>query len=135
MIPSKRHRFWAERQFGQGVGTALVLFGAWFLWQGSTSLAVRTMLGVGLSLAALGFVYPRALILPNRLWTRLAEGLSVVSTRVILGLVFFLAVTPTGVVKRLTGWDPLGRRRSPRESYWVPYPERQHDPKHFEKMF
>ena len=65
----------------------------------------------------------------------LAEALSFVSTRVVLGLVFFLAVTPTGVVKRLTGWDPLGRRRSRRESYWVPYPERQRDPKHFEKMF
>ena len=66
---------------------------------------------------------------------RLADGLSFVSTRIVLGLVFFLAVTPIGVVKRFTGWDPLGRRRSRRDSYWVAYSERQHDPKHFEKMF
>ena len=38
---------------------------------------------------------------------KLANGLSFVSTRVILALVFFLVITPLGVVKRLTGWDPL----------------------------
>ncbi len=135
MIPSKRHPFRDERRFGQGVGTVLVLIGAWFLWKGSTSLVVKTVLGAGLSLMVLGVLYPQALTWANRAWMGLAGGLSVVSTRVVLGLVFFLAVTPTGVVKRLTGWDPLGRRRSPSDTYWVPYPERQRDPKHFEKMF
>ena len=134
-MPTKRQPYWAERQFGRGVGTVLVLVGAWFLWRGSTSLAVRTVFGVGVSLLAFGFVYARALVWPNRLWMRLADGLSFVSTRIVLGLVFFLAVTPIGVVKRFTGWDPLGRRRSRRDSYWVAYSERQHDPKHFEKMF
>lgn len=135
MIPSKRHRFWAERQFGRGVGTVLVLLGTWLLWRGSASFMVNTAFGVGLALVSLGVVYPRALIQLNRVWMRLADVLSFVSTRVVLGLVFFLAVTPIGVVKRLTGWDPLGRRRSRSETYWVRYPERQHDPKHFEKMF
>ena len=65
----------------------------------------------------------------------MAEGLSWVSARVVLGLVFSVAVTPIGLVKRLTGWDPLGRRRAPAESYWVPYSARQNDPKHFERMF
>jgi len=135
MVPSKRHPFWAERQFGRGVGTVLVLIGVWLLWRGSSGPVVRTTVGSGLLLVVSGFAYPRVLVWLNRLWMRLAEALSFVSTRVVLGLVFFLAVTPTGVVKRLTGWDPLGRRRSRRESYWVPYPERQRDPKHFEKMF
>ena len=134
-MPSKRKPYWAERQFGRGVGTVLILLGAWFLWRGSPSLAVRTILAVGLSLFALSVVYARALVWPNRLWMRLADALSFVSTRIVLALVFFLAVTPIGVAKRLTGWDPLGRRRSRRDSYWVPYSERQHNPRHFEKMF
>ena len=133
MTPSTRHPFFAERQFGRGVGTILVLIGSWFLWRGATSLVAGIVLGVGLSLAALGVIYPRALVRPHRVWMRLADGVSVVGTRVVLGLVFFLAVTPTGVVKRLAGWDPLGRRRSQSESYWVPYPTRQRDPK--QKMF
>ena len=65
----------------------------------------------------------------------LAEGLSFVMTRVVLGIVFFLVVTPIGAIKRLTGWDPLRRRSRPAPSYWGAYPERQRDPRHYEKMF
>ena len=74
LVPTKRQPYWAERQFGRGVGTVLVLVGAWFLWRGSTSLAVRTVFGVGVSLLAFGFVYARALVWPNRLWMRLATA-------------------------------------------------------------
>jgi hypothetical protein len=65
----------------------------------------------------------------------LAEILGFVSTRIILAFVFFFVVTPIGVVKRIFGWDPLGRRSGPAESYWRPYSERQHNPRHYEKMF
>ena len=65
----------------------------------------------------------------------IGEGLSFVTTRIILGIVFFLIVTPIGVVKRLSGWDPLERRSGRRSSYWKPYSERQRDPRHYEKMF
>ena len=105
------------------------------MWREASVLFSRTLLGIGGVLLMLGFVYPRALVWPNRIWMRFAEALSYVMTRVILGIVFFLVLTPIGLVRRMTGWDPLGRRRAPGESYWVPYPERQHDPKHLEKMF
>jgi hypothetical protein len=41
----------------------------------------------------------------------LAEALGFVSTRVILGLVFFVVMTPLGWVMRRAGWDPLASRR------------------------
>jgi hypothetical protein len=56
-------------------------------------------------------------------------------TRVILAIVFFLVLTPIGLIKRAMGWDPLHRRAVPGESYWRPYSERQHDPRHYEKMY
>ncbi len=134
-LPSKRNPFGDERQFGYGVGSILALIGAYLIWRRSQSAVGATLLSVGVSLVALGVVYPRALVYLNRWWLRIADGLSFVSTRVVLGFVFFIVVTPTGVVRRLTGWDPLGRRRYRGTSYWVPYSERQRDPKHFEKMF
>ena len=87
----------------------------------------------GLLLVVLATVAPRALYWPNRGWMALAEALSWVSTRVVLAIVFFIAVTPIGIVKRLTGWDPLRRRGKASESYWRPYPRR--DPQHYEKMY
>jgi hypothetical protein len=132
---SKSGSYYVERQFGRGVGGVLLVVGAWLFWRDTEPLVARILLIVGCSLMLLGFFYPRALIWPNRAWTRFSEALSYVSTRVILAVVFFLMITPIGLAKRLTGWDPLGRRREPAKSYWSPYSVRQHDPKHLEKMF
>ena len=111
------------------------MIGAWLAWRGSAPIVTPTLLTLGGLLVFFGVVYPPALVWPNRVWMRFAEALSYVSTRVILAIVFFVVITPIGVVRRLTGWDPLGRRRASANSYWVPYPERQHDPTHLEKMF
>lgn len=128
--------FRAERDFGVVVGTVLALLGAWWLYRGKFPGVRPYFLGVGAALVALGLVFPRALVWPNRAWTGLAEALAFVMTRVVLALVYFLVVTPIGVIKRLTGWDPLSRR-APRGtgSYWKPYPERQQDTRHYEKMY
>ena len=131
----KRRSLRAEREFGLVVGGVFVLLGAWWLYRGKFSNAAHVGLPLGAALVLLGLVWPRALILPNRAWMLLAEGLSFVATRVILGLVFFLVVTPIGIAKRLMGWDPLRRRGGRRESYWQPYSERQRDPRHYEKMY
>ena len=128
-------RWRAERQFGRGVGGILVVIGVLLTWRGSNPLVTRTLLTVGGVLVGLGLVYARALVWPNRVWMRFAEALSYVSTRIILGVVFFVVLTPIGIVRRATGSDALGRRRESVGSYWVPYPVRQHDPKHLEKMF
>ncbi|MDQ3665012.1 MAG: SxtJ family membrane protein [Acidobacteriota bacterium] len=86
-------------------------------------------------LILLGLPFPRSLVYPNRAWMLLAEALGYVSTRIILGLVFFFLVTPIGVVKRLLGWDPLHRRAGSGSSYWRPYSDRQRDTRHYEKMY
>jgi hypothetical protein len=130
-----KNSFRVEREFGLIVGGVFVLLGGWWLYRGKFSAAAHVMLPLGALLILLGLLWPRALVLPNKVWMLLAEGLSFVTTRIILGLVFFLIVTPIGVVKRLSGWDPLSRRGAPSDSYWRPYSQRQRDPRHYEKMF
>jgi hypothetical protein len=130
-----RNHFRVEREFGLVVGGVFSLLGCWWLYRGKFFHASQIMLPLGTLLISLGLLWPRALVLPNKAWMLLAEALSFVTTRIILGLVFFLIVTPIGVVKRLSGWDPLGRRSGKSESYWKPYSERQRDPRHYEKMY
>ena len=131
----KGKSFRAEREFGLIVGGVFVLLGGWWLYRGKFITVAYVTLPLGTLLILLGWLWPRALVLPNRAWMLLAEGLSFVTTRIILGLVFFLVITPIGVVKRLSGWDPLSRRGARSASYWKPYPDRQRDPRHYEKMF
>ena len=130
-----RYSFRAEKEFGLIVGSVFVLLSCWWLYRGKFTTAAHVTLPLGTVLVLLALFFPRALFFPNRGWMLLAEGMSFLITRLILGLVFFLIVTPIGVVKRLSGWDPLSRRGGRSTSYWRPYSERQRNPRHYEKMY
>lgn len=134
-IPTRRRSFRTEREFGLIVGGILVLLSAWWLYRGKFHFASQIFLPAGALLVLFGILFPRALIVPNKLWMALAELLGFVSTRIILAVVYFLVLTPIGVVKRAMGWDPLHRRAAKSDSYWRPYSERQRDPRHYEKMY
>lgn len=128
-------KFRAEREFGLIVGGVLALVGAWWWYRSKYLVAAEVFLILGAVLLLAGLIAPRVLKYPNKAWMFLAEILGYISTRIILAFVFFFIVTPIGVVKRIFGWDPLGRRSEPAASYWRPYSERQRNPRHYEKMF
>jgi len=131
----KRRTGRAEREFGLIVGCVFLLLSVWWLYRGKFPNFSHLTLYLGAMLVLLGLIFPRALVWPNKAWMALAEVLSFVTTRIILGFVFFAIVTPIGVAKRLFGWDPLHRRAGASKSYWKPYSQRQRDPRHYEKMF
>jgi hypothetical protein len=131
----KKRSYRAEREFGLVVGGVFVLLCLWWLYRGKFTGFVQVALPAGSLLMLIGLLYPRALVYPNRGWMAFAEALSFVTTRIILAIVFFGVLTPIGLIKRAMGWDPLNRRGRQSSSYWMPYPERQRDPRHYEKMF
>jgi len=128
-------RFRAEREFGLVVGGVFVLLGSWWLYRGKFFSAAYVLTFAGSALILFGAFAPRLLVVPRKVWMKLAEAMAYVSSRIILAIVFFLVLTPIGLVKRAMGWDPLQRRSKSRDTFWQPYPERQHDPRHYEKMF
>ncbi len=125
----------AERNFGLLIGVIFAAFGGWLVFRGKSGIIAPLLLALGVLLISLGIVSPKTLIIPARLWMGLAAVLSFISTKLILALVFFVVITPIGLIKRLFGWDPLQRRSSSSTSYWGPYTTRQHDARHYEKMF
>ena len=131
----KKRSFRAEKEFGVIVGSAFVLLGGWWLYRVKFIDTAQMVIPLGLTLILLGLIFPRVLVVPNKGWMLLARGLSFVSTRLILAVVFFLLIAPIGILKRVLGWDPLNRRSGPSESYWKTYPARQRDPRHYEKMY
>lgn len=65
-------------------------------------------------------IFPRALSPVEKGWMAFAAVLGFVMTRVLLTLVFFLGVLPTGLILRLVGRDPIPKRPDPsRGSYWI----------------
>jgi hypothetical protein len=131
----KQPSFRPEKEFGLIVGAVFSALGLWWLYRGKFATAAYVLTIAGSALVLFGIVAPRVLVGPRRVWMKLAEGMAYVSSRVILALIFFLVLTPIGLIKRAMGWDPLHRRAASRGSFWQPYPARQHDPRHYEKMF
>src|ERR1043166_3962716 len=124
----KRRSFRAEREFGLIVGGVFTLLGIWWLYRGKFVSAASVLTIAGPALILCGVAIPRLLVIPRKVWMKLAEGMAYVSSRVILAVVFFLVLTPIGLIKRAMGWDPLQRRSGARDSFWEAYPRR--DPRH-----
>jgi hypothetical protein len=77
-------------------------------------------LAIAAGFLAVALVRPSLLSPLNRLWFMFGLLLHKIVTPVIMGLIFFLTVTPTGLIMRLSGRDPLRLRRDPEaKTYWI----------------
>lgn len=56
----------------------------------------------------------------NRAWMAFGNLLHRVVNPIVLGVIFYVVLTPMGVLMRLRGRDPMQRRLDPQStSYWV----------------
>ena len=80
-----------------------------------TAFAVALLIGLyGASRVA--FIRPIFL-----LWMYAAFPIGWVVSHVVLGAIYYLVVSPIGLIMRLVGYDPLQRRIDRRaQSYWTP---------------
>ena len=69
--------------------------------------------------AIAAFLTPQILTPLNRLWFSLGLLLGKIVSPIVLGLIFFLLITPVSLVTRLFGRDELKIKKRTVESYWV----------------
>jgi hypothetical protein len=129
--PSSRQR----REFGLLVGGALVALAVWVLLRRHRPAAAAPLAATGVLLSALGAFAPDLLAGPYRAWMALSRAAGWLTTRVLLALVYFVVLTPIGIIRRLSGADPLARRDEKPPTNWRPYPEGHGSRTHYEKMY
>lgn len=106
------------RKFGLVVGGVFCALGLWFFLRHKPFYWYVLVPGVPLVL--LGALLPRSLKWIYAGWMTLAMILGAVVSTVLLTLLFFLVVTPTGLFARLVGKDFLSQRLEPgAASYWI----------------
>ncbi|CAN5630829.1 hypothetical protein BH23BAC4_BH23BAC4_13080 [soil metagenome] len=127
------------RKFGLAVGGVFVLIAGVVFWiqdwiYGPVSVGFASS---GALLILLGWLRPEALRNLYRVWMGVALVLGVVMTRVMLTLVYFLAVTPTGILRRTFGKSPVLTRPDPElSSYWIHRDSNERDPREaLERLF
>jgi len=109
------------RDFGYVMATAIVvLFGLVLPWALDRPLLLWPWI-VAAGFAGLGRFQPALLGPVFRLWMKFGLAISKITTPLILGIVFFLVITPFGIVMRIFGRDPLARKPDlDCESYRIP---------------
>ncbi|MDP1670751.1 MAG: SxtJ family membrane protein [Alphaproteobacteria bacterium] len=108
----------SERAFGfVFAGFFAILSG--LAWWNASSLLIYWLITSALFLAV-ALVAPRALTPLNRLWFRFGLLLHTIVSPVIMGLLFFVTITPIGWLMRLFGARPLNLKfDSAAQSYWI----------------
>ncbi len=108
----------SDRNFGLVMAAATAILGALPLLR--LAAPHWLLIAVAVAFAALALIVPRALYPLNYAWFRLGLLMHRVISPLIIGAVFFLCVTPIGVIMRLFGKDVLSlRRRADLPSYWI----------------
>ena len=107
-----------ERNFGLVFTAVFLIISFYPLWFGKN---------IHLWSCIIAFIFfffaiflPKALILPNKLWFKLGSFLGAIVSPIIMGMIFFLTVTPTGMIMRLFGKDILNQKiKISVKSYWI----------------
>jgi Ca2+/Na+ antiporter len=108
----------AGRSFAFSVGVAFLGLAALSYWRGG-EVTPRLFAVLGATFLAAGTFVPDRLSLVYRAWMAMGHGVAKITTPILLGVVYFLVITPIGLVMRVFGHHPL-RHRERAGSYWVP---------------
>ena len=122
------------RKFGITIGVILLIIAGFLFWKEKESFQI--LLTFGVSFCILGIVIPFILKPIYWVWMIFATILGWIMTRVILSLLFYIIITPIGLIPRFFGkqflelqWDKS------KESYWNFRPYERLQNKNYEKQF
>lgn len=109
----------SERGFAVVFTVVFVLVGFWPLLSGGPVRTWALLIAAAFLLA--GFAVPGILAPLNRLWFRFGMALGRIVSPIVMGIIFFGTVMPTGLLMRLFRKDVLRLRFDPAaQSYWIP---------------
>jgi ABC-type uncharacterized transport system permease subunit len=109
--------------------------GGVLLARGGSPTVVAAVWAVAAVVPAAGWVFPRLMLRVYLGMLFLALPLGFVVSHVVLAVAYYLVLTPTGLLMRAVGRDPMQRRFDRRaQSYWVPR-EPSDDPKRYLRQF
>ena len=74
---------------------------------------------ISLAFLFLGLINSKILNPLNKLWFKLGIFLGKIISPFIMGIIFFLMVTPTGFIMRILGKDLLNLKYNHNKSYWI----------------
>ena len=109
----------SDRGFGMVFAAVFALVALWPLIVAGGEVRIWS-LAIGAALLLISFTSPKFLGPFNKVWFRFGLLLSKVVTPVVMALLFFLTITPTGIIMRWMGNDLLCKKIDKSAvTYWI----------------
>lgn len=110
----------SNKRFGFFLTLVLSVVSAYhyFMYPEKIELVLALSLGAIVT-ALLSLFKPDLFSLLNKGWFFLGQLLGSIVSPIILGIIFFIIITPTGVIGRILGRDELRLKRKNVTSYWI----------------
>ena len=117
MKKNKEIKLPSNKSFGM-VFFVVFLIGSFYPLINSDSIRIWSMV-ISMFFLVLGLLNSRILTPLNKLWFKFGILLGKIVSPFILGIIFFLVVTPVGLIMRILGKDVLNLKYNNSKSYWI----------------
>ena len=118
MLNNKKIEKSTNRSFGLVFFIVFLIIGLWPLANGG-SVRFWSLI-IALIFLFLGILNSKILTPLNVLWSKFGELLGIAIAPIVMSIIFFLVVTPTGLIMRIFGKDLLRNKfQINNESYWI----------------
>ncbi len=74
---------------------------------------------LGFIFLVLGLLNSKILKYPNLLWIKFGYFLGIIISPIIMGVIFFLVITPINVIMKIFQKDVIGLKKKGRNTYWL----------------
>jgi hypothetical protein len=123
-------------KFAVVISSVLLLIAVLLFWFGRSPGRTLWFTGAAILIIVAALFAPILLRPLHKAWMILSFFLGGVMSRLILSLLFYLILTPVGLLLRLFGKDLLHLRRNPRaQSYWLERTVAAKTPEQYKRAF
>lgn len=125
----------SNRTFGLlfiGVFAVLGLYGIWKDWSAEL---IKAFFMISVALVGVTLFAPKLLTPFNKAWYQLGLLLGKVVSPIVLGILFFIVITPVAIAMRLAGRDALKLRKQNVDSHWIDRRPPGPEPESFREQF
>ena len=118
MLKKSKSEISSNRSFGIVFFIVFLIISLWPLTN-ENPLRVWSII-IAIIFLILGLMNSKLLTPLNRLWFKFGKLLGSIVAPIIMGIVFFIIVTPTGFIMRIFGKDLLNKKYNNKsKSYWI----------------
>ena len=107
----------SNRNFGIVFSIVFLIVALWPLLS-QNDIRIWSLIISGIFLV-LGLINSKLLLPLNKIWFKFGIFLGNFIAPIVMGIVYFMVVTPTGFIMRLLGKDLLNLKKNNKHTYWI----------------